>query len=102
MRGSGLKSRAVLPRRLFGDADGPVLASSQLRQKLNQYPGYNITRKVDDWQQFIQESEFHLCPRGYGPTSYRLYECLQAETIPVYIWAKARTSDSMPIRETSI
>jgi hypothetical protein len=65
-----------------------LVASAQLRNKLNQYPGFNVTRKVDNWQRFIQDSEFHLCPRGYGPTSYRLYECLQAETIPIYIWAK--------------
>ena len=68
------------------------VASAQLRKKLNEYPGFNVTRKVEDWKQFIQDSEFHLCPRGYGPTSYRLYECLQSETIPIYVWAKARTT----------
>ena len=66
------------------------LPHSQLRQKLGGQPGYNITRKVAHWQEFIQDSEFHLCPRGYGPTSYRLYECLQAETIPIYVWAQVQ------------
>ncbi len=46
------------------------------------------------WQEFIQASEFHLCPRGYGPTSYRLYECLQAETIPIYVWAQVHMCGS--------
>lgn len=30
-------------------------------------------------------SSFALCPRGYGPTSFRLYEALQAGAVPVYI-----------------
>ena len=38
----------------------------------------------------MHESVFHLCPRGHGPTSYRLYEALQADTIPIYIWEHVR------------
>jgi hypothetical protein len=34
----------------------------------------------------MHTSVFHLCPRGNGPSSYRLYEALQADTIPIYIW----------------
>ena len=30
-------------------------------------------------------SRFTLCPRGYGATSYRLYEAMQLGSIPVYI-----------------
>ena len=33
----------------------------------------------------INDSYFSLCPRGYGPTSFRLYESIQAGTIPIYI-----------------
>lgn len=33
----------------------------------------------------IEESYFVLCPRGYGKTSYRLYEVMQCGAIPVYI-----------------
>jgi hypothetical protein len=28
---------------------------------------------------------FALCPRGYGPTTFRLYEALQMKLIPIYI-----------------
>ena len=28
---------------------------------------------------------FTLCPRGYGPTSFRLYESINLQSIPVYI-----------------
>lgn len=31
------------------------------------------------------KSRFALCPRGYGATSYRLYESMQLGSIPVYI-----------------
>ena len=54
--------------------------------KLNGTDGFEIQRHVDDWQLLIRDSEFQLCPCGKGPTSYRLYESLQAETIPIYIW----------------
>ena len=31
-------------------------------------------------------SKFTLCPRGYGATSFRLYEAMQLGSIPVYIF----------------
>ena len=36
--------------------------------------------------QSLRESVFVLCPRGYGRTSFRLYETLAMNSIPVYIW----------------
>jgi hypothetical protein len=30
-------------------------------------------------------SKYTLCPRGYGTTSFRLYEAMQLNTVPVYI-----------------
>ena len=65
-----------------------------MRSKLNGADGFHIRPKLQNWIRFIQDSQFHLCPRGAGPTSYRLYESLQTETIPIYIWAQVipRTS----------
>lgn len=40
----------------------------------------------DQFKQVIQRSIFHLCPRGFGRTSFRLYETVQLGTIPIYIW----------------
>jgi hypothetical protein len=34
------------------------------------------------------KSKFCLCPRGYGATSFRLYEAMQLGSIPVYIYHK--------------
>ena len=41
--------------------------------------------KVDLFKQITQRSIFSLCPRGYGATSYRLYEAMQLGAIPVYV-----------------
>ena len=33
----------------------------------------------------LRTARFALCPRGYGPTSYRLYEALRCGVVPVYV-----------------
>ncbi len=33
----------------------------------------------------LEQSRFTLCPRGYGATSYRMYEAIQVGSIPVYV-----------------
>jgi len=42
-------------------------------------------QQVDLFKQIAQRSIFSLCPRGYGATSYRLYEAIQLGSIPVYV-----------------
>ena len=41
--------------------------------------------RVDLFKQVTQRSIFSLCPRGYGATSYRLYEAMQLGAIPIYV-----------------
>lgn len=41
--------------------------------------------ELENYCQCIYESLFTLCPRGYGPTSFRIQEALQYGSIPVYI-----------------
>ena len=45
--------------------------------------------KVRYFNNIIHRSKFTLCPRGFGPTSYRLYEAMQAGSVPVYIYDDA-------------
>jgi len=48
----------------------------------------NMENSMEDVNIFIEkslESYFALCPRGWGPTSYRLYEVMQLNCVPVYI-----------------
>lgn len=42
--------------------------------------------KSDDWKRIIEQSTFSLCPRGFGATSFRLYEAIQLNSIPIYVW----------------
>ena len=37
------------------------------------------------FREIIYDSVFGLAPRGYGPTSFRLYETMQMDAIPIYI-----------------
>ena len=43
--------------------------------------------KADEENNFSEmaKAKFILCPRGYGPTSFRLYEALHLKSIPIYI-----------------
>lgn len=68
----------------------------QMKTILNSTDGFYITQSVPDWVDLIRSSDFHLCPRGFGVTSYRMYECLQAETIPIYIWSQVCSSGGVP------
>jgi hypothetical protein len=41
--------------------------------------------RAKTFKNIAQNSIFSLCPRGYGSTSYRLYESIQLGSIPVYV-----------------
>lgn len=46
------------------------------------YIGKHGTEK---YVEILRRSYFTMCPRGYGKTSFRLYEAIQLGTIPIYI-----------------
>ena len=51
-------------------------------------PGFYLKDSGDDVTLFLdhlQQSTFSLCPRGYGVSSFRLYETLEVGAIPIYI-----------------
>jgi len=41
--------------------------------------------RVDLFVRLTERSRFTLCPRGFGPTSFRLYEAMQLGSVPVYL-----------------
>lgn len=48
----------------------------------------NVYTKKENTPYFAEVTEksmFTLCPRGYGKTSFRLYEAMQLGSVPVYI-----------------
>jgi hypothetical protein len=38
-----------------------------------------------EYYKVLAQSEFALCPRGYGVTSFRLYEALHCGAVPIYV-----------------
>ena len=51
-----------------------------------EYMDSNILEQdVNKFKKLISESYFSLTPRGFGPTSFRLYESIQSGSVPVYI-----------------
>lgn len=67
----------------------------RMQEAMKGRPGYLI--ETSDWtpdyadhekDRFLDtlaRSKFALCPRGYGPTSVRLYEAMELRAIPIYI-----------------
>jgi hypothetical protein len=52
---------------------------------------WNPAVSSNDLHQFIERTKrtkFTLCPRGYGAQSFRLYEVLQLDSIPVIVYDK--------------
>ena len=41
---------------------------------------------IENYRTTLCRSVFALCPRGYGKTSFRMYEAMQLGAIPVYIY----------------
>lgn len=50
----------------------------------------------------IQSSVFTLCPRGFGPTSFRIQEALQYGSIPVYISDEFVIPHNIPFGEYGV
>jgi hypothetical protein len=47
----------------------------------------NINKEREkEFKKITEKSLFSLCPRGNGPTSYRLCEAMQLGAIPVYVY----------------
>lgn len=41
---------------------------------------------INNFKEITSKSYFTLCPRGYGATSFRLYESMQLDSVPIYIY----------------
>jgi hypothetical protein len=46
---------------------------------------YTKKENIPRFAEITEQSCFTLCPRGYGKTSFRLYEAMQLGSVPVYI-----------------
>ena len=53
-----------------------------------EHKGWDHNVKSDEFTSYVDaslKSKFVICPRGYGPTSFRLYEAMQMDAVPVYV-----------------
>lgn len=70
-----------------------------------QRPGYYILtqkHKLSEYCSIIASSTFTLCPRGFGPTSFRIQEALQYGSIPVYISDEFVIPHNIPFEEYGV
>jgi len=58
----------------------------KMDEELSLYGSILISIPMPDFLQYWVKSNFVLCPRGYGKTSFRMYEALSLGCIPVYIY----------------
>ena len=47
---------------------------------------FDFLDNSENWKAISEGSNFSFCPRGYGSTSFRLFETLQLGTLPIYVW----------------
>jgi len=57
---------------------GVIINASEWQEKVN-------PDSAALFKNLASHSVFSLCPRGYGSTSYRLYESIQLGSVPVYV-----------------
>ena len=42
--------------------------------------------QTDNWKDIMEQSYFSFAPRGFGPTSFRLFEAIRLGSVPIYFW----------------
>lgn len=58
--------------------------------------------KMRDFCTVLSRSVYTLCPRGYGPTSFRIMEALEQNSIPVYVSDKFIIPHALPFSEYGV
>ncbi len=62
------------------------ILSKKSRNKIINLKSDGVLKKDSRYfKKLLTQSIFSLCPRGFGPTSFRLYESLQLGAIPIYV-----------------
>jgi hypothetical protein len=79
----------------FVGTDTHPVRAAMVRQLTQQHitchvkPSWSPAVPQEDAKRFIDitlSSRFCLAPRGYGRSSFRFFEAIQLDTIPVYVW----------------
>lgn len=74
----------------MGPLEGPhniTGVKSKMYDMLKDRKGFYFSRgTMPEFIDIMSRSVFTLCPRGYGRSSFRLYEAMALGSIPIYIW----------------
>ena len=54
--------------------------------KFPEFKFYESTPNIKHYKEILKRSTFTLAPRGFGYTSFRLFEAIRMGSIPIYIW----------------
>lgn len=62
----------------------------KMNQVLSHLPQYKFALNIDHnrtgvFRDILYKSVFALSPRGFGPASFRMYEAIQMQCVPIYI-----------------
>ncbi|HEX8546138.1 MAG TPA: exostosin family protein [Cytophagaceae bacterium] len=81
----------TLPVSFDGQPNGMLrhLMMSRLRDVQGFYLSFQPI-SVENYFKVLGQSNFSLAPAGYGPTSFRLYEAMYFNSIPIYIYDETR------------
>ena len=59
---------------------------AELLMNNTDYKFFESTTEIDAYKQILSRSVFTLAPRGFGYTSFRLFEAILSGSIPIYVW----------------
>lgn len=68
-----------------GRVETHVIRQEMEKELLNEDYIFKSSLSFEEYSKIIEKSYFTLCPRGYGKTSFRLYEAMQLGSVPIYI-----------------
>ena len=71
--------RQIMVDKLSNINDISIIANNEWTNQID-------LNKQEAFLQVTSSSKFTLCPRGYGKTSFRVYEALKLGSIPIYIY----------------
>ncbi len=75
--------REAMARALAGQPEYQII---DVQAHWGENDRWSLGTKTRDFVEIMCRSIFTLCPRGYGKTSFRMYEAMQLGSIPVYLY----------------
>jgi hypothetical protein len=59
---------------------------AEILKDLPEYKFFQPTSDIGIYKEILNRSIFTLSPRGFGYTSFRMFEAILSGSIPIYVW----------------